>query len=433
MAGFAAMLKTKYKTGPGPVPVQIDQDVALGERYKLMKKLGNYDERVHGDQAVIPIKTSLPANASSAYQSAYQNANKPRYDRFLLPLAKEYVVHFVGWEVMRRAGNLFMAQGNGGAYLNPHVDQAGQKITTCKKHMSWKIWTNTGGAVGQLHADVTLASTTLTFRNPLNVYRIDEGQVLQFSTTDGTSGSLLPGELTVTGIDEDSGSVTVSANLNTIAGMTADCFVFCAGDFGANGAGVLSYVPLTKTAAQTTLYSLDRTDQPQRLGGYRLLRLPGETPVAFVMKMLQKSMTVGAPIDRIWVDPVEMLALCDDLVSREIKYTETSIKSDPKYGIIGFDVIKVMFPGMARSVELIADRYFDPPGGGHLYFGEASNVWEWLSSGPFDWFADDGSQLARVHGSEQYEASYGGYWNQACSAPGWNIIGGREADGISLS
>jgi hypothetical protein len=132
-----------------------------------------------------------------------------------------------------------------------------------------------GGSLGQLASTVNTASTTLTLRSRTDIVGVFNKNIqLHFAANNGTGVS--PGntrgpgaKLKVTAVDRDSGSVTVSAALNTVPGITVNDFVFRAGDFANKGTGLRGWVPDTDPTSDA-FHAVDRTEDLAKLSGVRV-------------------------------------------------------------------------------------------------------------------------------------------------------------------
>ena len=96
-----------------------------------------------------------------------------------------------------------------------------------------------GGSIGRLASDQSVHTSTLRLSHPNDIVNFELNDKLQFSSTDGTSGSARGGAATVVGIDRALGTITIGwceggpchANV-LVPAITASDFIFREGDFG---------------------------------------------------------------------------------------------------------------------------------------------------------------------------------------------------------
>jgi len=113
-------------------------------------------------------------------------------------------------------------------------------------------------------------------RSRPDVVGFEVGMQLEFATDDGSSATPAgrlgaPDRLTILAINRDTGTLTMSANLNTVTGITVNTYVFRRGDYANSMTGMRGWNPILAPVAGDSFFGLDRsTTDVTRVTGARV-------------------------------------------------------------------------------------------------------------------------------------------------------------------
>jgi hypothetical protein len=296
---------------------------------------------------------------------------------------------------------------------------------TSARRLSVDMFGDGFGAFGVI-ATGGITNATITLTRADDTKKFEEKMIVVFAASN--NGAVLRGtgatqELTVSGVDEDAGTVTFTANVSTITGgggsVAVGDSVFPTGDRQDSAtpsrlrmAGFEAWTPYDRTTLTGTFFNIDRTTSPSKLGG---AYLDGS----------QKSIT-EAITDMISV-------LCGR-------------KSNPKYALLSFSKwnelqkeqgSKVMYTdikaGETGNIGFRGITFTGPKGPvvalpdvgcrSDRCFVIQPDTWLLLSMGkPIRFLDEDDQKMLRQGTADSYEIRQGGYLELLCKAPGWNGV-----------
>src|SRR5262249_34320791 len=137
------------------------------------------------------------------------------------------------------------SKNNRGAIVRALARESELAIKSWKREVALMLPGNGGAARGQLSGvGGAQSSTTLTFADANSALNFEVDQQIQLASTDGTTGSVRNGFVTVTAVNYEAGTITVDSgpSLGAIPGALDNDFVFRNGDFGAWMPGIRSFV-----------------------------------------------------------------------------------------------------------------------------------------------------------------------------------------------
>lgn len=268
------------------------------------------------------------------------------------------------------------------------------------------LFLNLGAALAKIGA---VSTTLLTLANPTHITRFYVGQTLRVATTDGTSGALEVGSVTVTALDADAGTLTAAANWATgIPTIAVGQFIFADGDFGLGRAGLASWTPDTTTGLGTAFYNVTRTADVNKLAGHRQTVSTGADIVSSLRTLVARMGRSEASPDTALLS-FDLLA--DLETQQEQKVTYTDFKAQ---GIdMAFDAIKITVAG--RRLKCVPDRSC---GDDRIYVGNAKYL-EIIHSEEKPVVIDDadGEILSRNAGSFSYDMRGNSFSNYVVKVP----------------
>jgi len=268
------------------------------------------------------------------------------------------------------------------------------------------LFRNGGGAIGKVG---TLAATSIVLDDVNDVVNFEVGMELELAATDGTSGSVLTGTITVTDIDRDSGTLTTDAT-SAIGSAAEGNWIFVEGDFGAKLKGLNAWIP-DSTPGATSFFGLDRTTDATRLGGVRIAAtdvtgLPLEEKILHGCARLARE---GARPDTCFVS-YEKFRDLEISLSSKVQY------SDVESAGVFFTGISIRGP--KGTVKVVPDQNC-PNDRAYIL---TMDTWKLNTAGPAVQILDRDGRMLREASSDAYECRMAFYGNLSTCAPGWNAV-----------
>jgi hypothetical protein len=360
-----------------------------------------------GDNKAIVLRITTVQGMNPNFANAQSAATPSEYRRVTVTHARGFGSAFIDSEAISRS----KSEEDSLAKASAEVDSGMQGML---RGLSRSLFLNTGGAIGR----ATFSTTTATLVDdngnsaPNLAFNFERGQRIQLSANDGTSGSLRNGGsyVTLLGVNRVAGTLLADANWSTITGATANDYLFQQGFWGANLAGLQSWIPSTAPTAGESFFGCDRSID-SRLYGFWITGngAPMKETMINCLAVLGRE---GADTDVIVMNNLDWANFINGEQSNVI-YDRAKSMDDPK---IGFQAFKIMGP--KGLVDVIADP--DCPRG--KFFALQLDTWSFQSSGPAPRINnDDGlGPLVRVYNANQVECRLCWYGNLFCEAPGLN-------------
>lgn len=350
----------------------------------------------YGDSLPIPIQYALGAGHSHTFTSAQANKNGGKYKSFALTRKKFYSLLSLDNETMMASESMK------GAWAEARTREIETLFQGNAELSAKDLVTNFGGALAR---GASLASTTLTLTNPEDTVHFWEGQVLQSSTADGTSGSVKSGTATVSAVDRDAGTIT--ASFGGITSFAATDYIFLNGSFGQAMHGLESWLPWAAPTSGDSHFGVDRSVDPTRLSGIRFDATNYDT-IEGIERALARFRREQAYPETIFINHQRFMECSLDLGSQ---YQRTQVKvGDNAYDTITFN-------NNGRKVRLVADQNIPYIDG----FALKRDTWKWYTLGKaphFPWKANNNSIPEPT--ADAIEIRVGWYGNLGCRAPGQN-------------
>lgn len=404
---YAALVKTRYN--PDKVADLTQRDLP---RYAMMKKASDFE----GESMTVPVIYANPQGVAADIASARSVAASSN-----ITGAKFIVTPGTLFGVVQ-IGDLVMAatKGNNGAFLANKLVETDGIYTQIGQDISRALWDGNGGVVLGQRASISTNTITLAARD--DVYNFEVGMVVVASSGTGASGgdTLRTGSTTVTAIDTENGTVTV-ASAAAITSFADNDYIFRSGLFAGSTTnrapvGLTSYITATSTPG--TLFSLDRSPQPNRLAGYRVLSssITGQSISYKFERLLTEMKGIGnvpGTKFRGWCNPLDWQSLQVELRSKGI---QPMADDSAKWG---FSKLQLVAGGA------VADIFADPDCPINLGTIESPDTWKYSTIGEtvapaLGGDAGEGLQRLQTGSLLAYELVIRSYGNQICNAPGRN-------------
>lgn len=305
----------------------------------------------------ITVGTSPPQGLGD-FDNAKRNKSASTAEEFQVRLASYYGNFSIAGDIWRRAKKT----GDRSILKDPMVRDSKGLMKQAKNDFSSFVHGNGGGSLGRILSTSTITTDTITLDKGVDRRRLVKGMTVWASTTDGTTGSALPGSAKILQVSGTPSAPTVKIDQNwsdAFPGLTTTSYLFRAGCFGTSSVfyGLDAILP-EHNGTPGTFQNVDRNTAPEQLAGINLT-LTNKSPKARFLLASQACADSGGSDGRLvyamntsnWTDFYTELSNAGALVM-------TKAPSAPiggiKYGI-EYDAIKLVGP--AGSVEIVADPW----------------------------------------------------------------------------
>jgi len=303
-----------------------------------------------------------------------------------------------------------------GAILQALARESELALKAWKREIAIMLPGNGGGMIGTGDGTWTITGNAITLSDINQIVNFEIGQQLQFATTDGTSGSVKSGYVTVSAVNPDTGVITTSESNISVAvpGVANSDKIFRNGNFGAMVKGVGAFI--ADSSSPAVLYNMTRTDQPVRKAGLRVSAtnlLPREA----AMKAAKEVFIQGGKPTHYIEAPNDFLSLQLDLQSAgSLLNTKEPAAKIGSY-TFGMPYEGVGFMGPSGVVKVLPDYTFSPG----TAFMLMMSTWKLGSTGELCYMDDeDGNRILREENADAYEGRVVGDYALYCEAPGYN-------------
>jgi hypothetical protein len=357
-------------------------------------------EQFGGKNLPIPIIYGNPQGRSATFATAQANKTNSQLKDFVLTRARDYSLASIDNETMEAS------KGNANAFIEAATTEIDGAIHAVTRSLAISMYGTGSGSIGQASAAAT--GTSLQLKEVEDVTNFEVGMELVVSTADG-GGSLKSGSVTVTGVDRDSGELTVDA-LTAIdggSGVAQDDYIFVEGDYDQKIAGLRAWLP-DSAPSSTPFFSVDRTADVTRLGGIRFdgSALPIEEALVDAASRVARE---GGKPDYVFMSYAKFADL-EKALGAKVQYVDQRVNAE-----IGFRGI--LIHGPRGPIRVIPDQNCPSD----RAFMLQMDVWKMYSLGKCPRILDsDGLKMLRDSNADSVEVRVGYYAQMGCRAPGYN-------------
>lgn len=367
----------------------------------ILLALCEKDTEWDGDLRKIVVKYAGTNGRSHSYDAAYANRRASKKKHMSIETADNFSLFAVDHKAVT------LARNKKGAVVKLVEDETKNAIEKLARDTAMKLHGNGGGALGQIDSTTNVATPVLKFRSTKSLRGLDEGDVLEFSTDDGTGGAgTLAVKLEVVGVNYKTREATLNANLNTVPGLTTSSYVFIDGDYGAAIKGLPYYIARTDTIATNVQpWGMNGAPNLTRLRGYRCggKGLPADLQIK---KLLTQMRDLGEEPTHILCGTQKHDEL-DTILGTNRRY------ADVKVGEVGFTGIKFVSTG--GETPVLPDPDLDE----ELIYAITADKLVFASAGEYpDWLTMDGKRMESEEASNSFMGKIGGYSQFYPLAPG---------------
>lgn len=218
----------------------------------------------------VPIDVALASGVGGTMAGAVANSNAVAGSTYTIPQVSIYGYVSMDGKVWRNGTR----SKDDAAFIDYAKKQWDDGLETFMQEVARMAYGSKTGARAQCSATTAPTGSTITLKNKSDCIFFRKGMIIQASETDGGAlASGTPGYATITGVDPDAGTLTVSGTITTlITGITTSWYLYqktLAADNGSgNGgwAGLGDYNPVTPSAS---LFGVNQTTNPAMLAGIR--------------------------------------------------------------------------------------------------------------------------------------------------------------------
>ena len=348
---------------------------------------------------------------SHTFTTAQSRAGASNFIEFLVTRGTDYAVVQLDGETLEAARDY-------GAKVDYLARESKSAMDRMKHRMNRNIFRNHGMAAGRIASGG--ATQTITLTDALDTIFLNVGDQLVTSNTDGTSGSVDANATAISAIDRVNGTLTTAAaSWDASGGFSDDDYIFLPGDFGLGYRGLASWFPTTAPTSGDSFFGVDRSVDPERLAGYRVVAAVADGNLETFLKRacVELGLQGGMP-DVCVVNPIHWNQL-DDHLGAKVRYGKVPAQgADGKIATIGFRSIEIYAD--TGMVNVISDRDCPRNDGYLLDFDHC--CWQGLGEAPryLTYGGVRNGAWLRIGNEDAMEGRIGARGNFWSDAPGKN-------------
>jgi hypothetical protein len=350
------------------------------------------------NKAVRPLIGAI--RGSNDFAQALAAKSTPTIRDFTVTRVKTYVIGSIDNEALEASKGTKNASAEA---LKTQVDSA---LYEFGRAAARQTWNTSGGARGQISTGSTVGSATITLADIRDIVHFEIDMEVQADTVDG-GGTVHPGFVTITAIDRDAGTLTISGDWNAAGNIPAvgtSDFLFRRGDYGTCLSGVLDWIPASAPTAGDSFFGVDRSVDTQRLAGSRVSAV-GKSIEEAAFDAQARLAQNGGRADTLWLHTERWADLCKSIQAK-VQY------SPGGSGKVGFASFQIA--GARGMVNVMAD-----PNAPYQYaLLTRKQAWELCGLGKIPRFSEeDGLKFQREASADAIEFRLKAYWQMICKRP----------------
>lgn len=370
--------------------------------YALLKKWKQFG----GEAKFLTWEFARSPGASTVFANAQANKGASQFKRPLITRSNEYALASMDGEALEAT------MGDKYAIAEIFKVAMDDALTNVTDAISVELYQNGGGARGLL-ASGSVAGTTLTLSNPQMTRGFWPGMKLNSSSTDGTTGSVRAGSVTLLAVNRATGVLTATGNWNAgIPAIVNTDYLFRDGDFGRGIKGFVAWNPTTAPTAGDSFFGIDRSTDPEWLAGVRYAPTSGNYKEILVNAAANlQQVSPGARPTHVFMNPIDWGNLLNEVGSHMVIQVPTDIPA------VSFEGLK-LYSGIG-AMKILADPAC-PRYRAHML---EIDKWEIWSLGDVPKILDrDGMQSLREPNADADELRVGGRLQLVCKNPSRNSV-----------
>lgn len=349
-----------------------------------------------------------PLQGSSTFTTALANKSAMGYSEFLVSRTKDYVMGELDCETM------MATRSQKGASVDILKDAIKAASEEFGKSMGRKIWGTGGGAICQAYGTSAVSTTRLRLANKEDIVHFEVGMKIQTATTNGTTGTVNPGEGLISRIDATNGDLYSATNWALQIPAIADSdYIFRSGDFGSTFAGILAWIPVTAPTSGVTFYTVDRAINEAKLAGQRYSGSGGSVLEVAIDAAARAGHYGGKP-NTLWLGSFKFAEFAKECLAKG----QMPIPVKDAKGNLTLSSFAI--PGPKGPIDVMQDTYC-PDAYGLL---TDMDCWELAALGQIPQLDEDesGKVLMKMANADSREFRNKFYGNQLCHRPQDNVL-----------
>lgn len=366
----------------------------------LLALLPKY-EQFGGRNLPVPVIFGNPQGRSRTFATAQSNKTNSQLVDFVLTRVKDYSLASIDNETIEAS------KGNANAFMEAATTEIDGAMQAATRSLAISLFGSGSGSIGQVSAGFT--GTSMQLSDIEEVTNFEVGMELVFSSANG-GGSVKSGSITVTGVNRDSGVVTVDAGsaIDGGTGPATDDFIFVEGDYDLSLKGLEAWLPATAPTSGDNFFGVDRSQDASRLAGVRYDGSSEPIEEALIGAASRVAREGGKPSH--CVMSYSKFAELEKALGSKVQYVDLKVSAD-----IGFRGIIVNGP--RGPIRVIADQNCPAS----VAYMLQLDCWKLYSLGKAPRILDmDGLKMLRESNADAVEIRIGYYAQLGCKAPGYN-------------
>jgi len=365
------------------------------------------DKNFYGKVLPLAIQIGNPQGRSAVFATAQANKTSSVYKDFVLTRVRDYSLASVDNETAEASEN------EKGAFIKALTREIDSAIEAATTSLAWGLYGDGSGSLATISATGFLNTNAFfTLANPDDVVKFEIGQHIVFAAAASTGALRVGGSLLISGVNRDSGLITVSSVLSGITAIAAGDYIFTEGDRNAKVSGLAAWLPFVAPTSGDSFFSVDRSVDVTRLAGLRF-----DATALSIEEGLVKGLT---RCNREGGKPEVVMANYTDwgnlelALGSKVQYmvSQASGRAD-----IGFEGIQV------KTNKGVSNVIADPFCPINYMYGLTIKSWKLFSlKEPIRILDLDGNKVLRDSTSDSIELRVGGYFQLGCDAPGHNVV-----------
>lgn len=230
------------------------------------------DTKFGEDVRHIAIGSGLPQGVGPGFEDAKDAKSPSLADQVAIRAKTYYALFSIQGRLMRQA------KIDKAVIVKPYARESRNAVLQWKRDISAFMYGNGGGAIGKIDSTTVLSSQVLKLADTSKIRFFSRKMRLQFSATDGTTGTVRTGYVTIAKINKsgpNKGQITIaeSSLQAAITGIQTGDFIFRKGVFGNVINGLAAWIPPQDPGTGSipgTFLGLDRTTDPEAYAGIRI-------------------------------------------------------------------------------------------------------------------------------------------------------------------
>ena len=295
------------------------------------------------------INNALQTSVSSQDTIAFVSGSASAYNRWVCPWSQGFASANISGMAID------MTRSDKGAMVDVIVREMDNGYRALGCQAARAIYGNTGAAIGKVNGaaatQTTVAGDTIVLSNTSQAINFQINQIVNAASTDGTSGSVRTGSVTLTNVDLITGTLVANQAWATgISGFTVSDYLFNQGDFSNYLPGLAGWIPYTRPVSGDSFLGVSRFVDPIRLAGVYKVGSSAPMEETLIDAMILTAKFGGRPKQG-FLNPADMANLLKGLTGRVQYVTEQAFEN----AAVGFSGIKILTPG--GELTLFEDPY----------------------------------------------------------------------------